>query len=193
MEKSGHTPARKKQNRTTCHASTVKARGANQDLLAALHVDKSFDCSADLSDLHRTVVTTNGYNAGDGHNKGNTSDDDDYHPTSVVHPPPFTFVEKKKIEPKIVLDCTFMTFLCPATFNNQLFCKCQPPLYSDEDISTFVDQFRKPLHFNFSATRNSAKQRESRDSTHASWLQNINLDVVSSFFAAAAAAINKTA
>jgi hypothetical protein len=122
--RTGHTPARKKQNRTTCHTSAVKARLANQDLLAALHVEKSFDCGAASSDLHLTVVTTDGYNARDGHNKGNTSDDDDYYPTSIVHPPPPSRLQtKKKIEPKIVLDCTFMTFLCLATFGNQFFCK----------------------------------------------------------------------
>jgi hypothetical protein len=44
-------------------------------------------------------------------------------------------------------------------------------------MSIFDDQFRKQLHFNFSATRNSAKQRESRESTRASWLREIDLDV----------------
>jgi hypothetical protein len=44
-------------------------------------------------------------------------------------------------------------------------------------MSTFDDQFRKQLHCNFSATRNSVKQRESRDSTRATRLWDIDLDV----------------
>ncbi len=44
-------------------------------------------------------------------------------------------------------------------------------------MSSFDDEFCKQLHFNFSATRNSANQRESRKSTRASRLQEIDLDV----------------
>jgi hypothetical protein len=73
-----------------------------------------------------------------------------------------------------------MTLLCPSTFNNQLFCKGQPSFYLDKDIFTFEDQFCKQLHFNFSATRNSATQRKSRGFTRASWLRDIDLDIVSS-------------
>ncbi len=69
-------------------ASSVKARGAIQDLLAALHVEESYDCGAESSNLHWTIVTPNGYDASDRHNIGDTSDDNNHHPTSVVPLPP---------------------------------------------------------------------------------------------------------
>ncbi len=171
-ETSGHTPARKKHGRTTRRASLVKAQGAIQEMLAALQVDD------ESSDLHRPIVTPNCNVARVGDHEDDSSDNEDYHPMSGHVPPPSSCLPKqKKIEPKIILDHSFLTFLCPSTFDNQPFWKGQPPLYSDADMSTFDDQFRKQLYFNFSATRNSAKQRESRESTRASWLREIDLDV----------------
>jgi hypothetical protein len=97
-ERSSHTPATKKQSRTTCCASSVKSRGAIQDLLAAaLHVDKSFDWGSELSNLHRTIITTNGYDASDEHNKDNKLDNNNYHPTSIVPPPLHDCVQKRSL------------------------------------------------------------------------------------------------
>jgi hypothetical protein len=48
-ETSGHTPARKKHGGTTRRASSVKAQGAIQEMLATLHVDD------ESSDLHRPI------------------------------------------------------------------------------------------------------------------------------------------
>ncbi len=84
-EKSGHTPARKKHGGTTRRASSVKAQGAIQEMLAALHVDD------ELSALHRPIVTPDCDVAGVGDHEDDSSDDEDYHPTSGhVPPPPFT-------------------------------------------------------------------------------------------------------
>jgi hypothetical protein len=71
----------------------------------------------------------------------------------------------------------FLTFLSPTTSDNQPFCKGKPPLYTDADMATFEDQLCKQLHFNFSATRNSAKQSKSHDFTRTSQLWDINVDV----------------
>jgi hypothetical protein len=49
-------------------------------------------------------------------------------------PPPSRLPKQKKIEPRIVLDRGFMTFLRPSTFDNQPFRKGQQPLYSDDEI-----------------------------------------------------------
>jgi hypothetical protein len=90
-EKSGHTPARKKHGRTTHCASSVKAGGAIRELLAALHVDDSFDRGAGSLDLHRPIVTPDCNVAGVGDLDDDTSNDENYHPTSGhVPPPPFT-------------------------------------------------------------------------------------------------------
>jgi hypothetical protein len=120
-EKLGHTPARKKHGGTASRASSVKVRRAIQELLPALHDDNSFDRCAKSLDLHRPMVTPHGKdgdNADGGHNKGNLSDDNNYHPTSIFSPPPSRLSAQKKKEPKIVLDRTFMTFLCPSTLIN---------------------------------------------------------------------------
>jgi hypothetical protein len=116
-DESGHTPVRKKHGQTTHLTASVKAQGAVQELLAAelssLHVDDSFDGVVELSDVHWTILTHDCDKADDGINK---SDNDNYHPPSVAPPPSSSLPlqkHKKKIKPKIVLDCSFMTFLCP--------------------------------------------------------------------------------
>jgi hypothetical protein len=84
----GHTLARKKHGRTMRRASYVKARGAIEELLlAALHINDLFDCGAKSSNLHRPIITPNCNDVDDRDNEGNTSDDEDYHPTSIVPPP----------------------------------------------------------------------------------------------------------
>ncbi len=147
-DKSGHTPARKKHGGVTSRASSVQAQEVIQVLLAAelssMHVDNSFDGIAKSSDMHHTIVTPDCNNADDGINESN---DEDYHPPSVAPR------KQKKIKPKIVLNCSFMTFLCPSTFNNQLFRKGQPQVYTNEDIAAFDNNVKEQLHFNFAATR----------------------------------------
>jgi hypothetical protein len=135
-EKSGHTPARKKHGGTTRCTSSVKAQGAFQEMLAALHVDDK------SSALHRPIVSPNCNVAGAGDRKDDSSNDEDYHPMSVhIPPPPSCLPKQKKIKPRIVLDGGFMTFLCPSTFNNQPFWKGQQPLYSDNKMVAFNVNF----------------------------------------------------
>jgi hypothetical protein len=72
-------------------ASYVKAQGAIDNLLlAALHINDLFDRGAESSDLHRPIATPKCGKVDDRDNKGNTSDNEDYHPTSIVPSPPFT-------------------------------------------------------------------------------------------------------
>ncbi len=86
-DKSIHTPVRKKHSGTTCHASSVKAQGVIQELLAtelySLHVDDLFDGVAKSSDVHWTIVTTDCNDADDRINKFN---DNNYHPSSIAPP-----------------------------------------------------------------------------------------------------------
>jgi hypothetical protein len=139
----GHTLARNKHGGTTHRASYVKAWGVIEELLlTALLVDNLFNPGTESSNLYQSIVTLNCDNVNDRDNKGNSSDNEDYHPTSVVPlPPPSRLPKQRKIEPKIVLNHMFMTFLCPITFDNQPFCKGKLPLYTDADLSTFQDQF----------------------------------------------------
>ena len=51
-------------------------------------------------------------------------------------------------------------------------------MYPDTEINCFDTQFWKQLHCNFLATRNTQKQRESRESTRASQLRDIDLGIV---------------
>jgi hypothetical protein len=89
-EMSGYTPTRKKHGGTTHRPSLVKAGGGIWELLAALHVDNSFDRGAESSDLHRPIVTPDCNVAGVGDLNNDTFDDKDYHPMSGhVPPPPF--------------------------------------------------------------------------------------------------------
>jgi hypothetical protein len=89
--KTGHTLARKKHGERMRHAPYVKVRGVIDDLLlAALHINDSFDHSAESSNLHRPIVTPDCDDINDRDNKGGTSDNEDYHPTSVEPSTPFT-------------------------------------------------------------------------------------------------------
>jgi hypothetical protein len=90
-----HTPARKKHGGTTRRASSVKAQGAIQEMLAALHVDN------ESSDLHRPIVTPDCDVAGIGDHEDDSSDDEDYHPTSGHVPPPLhAYLNKRRSSPR---------------------------------------------------------------------------------------------
>ncbi len=95
--------------------------------------------------------------------------------SSHIRLPPRLPTNKKKEPP---LDCTFMTFLCPSTFDNQPFWKGQPPKYTNKEIDAFNNNFREQLHFKFLATRMSQKQLESATTTQASRLRDDDLDVL---------------
>jgi hypothetical protein len=86
--KLGRTPARNKRGRTMRQASSVKAQGAIQEMLAALHIDDLVDRGAKLTDLHLPIVTPNCNVAGVGDHKDDTSDNEDYHPDTTGHVPP---------------------------------------------------------------------------------------------------------
>ncbi len=160
-ETTGLTHARKKHGGTTRRASSVKARGVIQMLLAAelssLRIEDSFDGCTELSNLHRKIRTP------DGGDTLHESDDEDYHPESVLSfdPPQrqHNNVHKKTSKPKLVIDKNFMCFLRPGTFDNQPFRKCKEVMYSVSEMDRFDTNFRKQLHFNFSATRKTQKQR----------------------------------
>jgi hypothetical protein len=162
-------------------ASSLKARGAIQELLATLYVEDLTNCGTKLSNLIWPFVTP--------HVMTVTTPMADTtratHPMMRIiipcpyfSPPPSRLPTQKKKEPKIVLDCTFMTFLCPSTFDNQLFQKDQPPKYTIKEIDAFNNNFRKKLHFNFLVTRMSQKQLESATATQASRLCNVDLGVL---------------
>ena len=51
-------------------------------------------------------------------------------------------------------------------------------MYSEDDIDRFDAEFRKQIHFNFSATRNTQKQKQSQEAIRASRLRDIDLDVI---------------
>ena len=159
-ETTGLTPAKKKHMNMTCLASSLKTRthcasslktqSAIQEALATeltlLHVDNS-------SNLHcMTIITPNGNKAANGLPKD--SDDDDYHPNSIV---PLPLKQHKKMvqvsETKLVVDRKFMCFLQPNTFDNQPFRRGKQEMYSIEQMDRFDANFRKQLHFNFSTTQ----------------------------------------
>ena len=51
-------------------------------------------------------------------------------------------------------------------------------MYSKDDIDQFDADFKKQIHFNFAATRNTLKQKQSQEATRASRLRDIDLDVI---------------
>ena len=112
-EKSGHTPARKKHGNPTRRVSSVRARVANQEALAAemssLHINNSFNAPVAPSDKCRTMIVTPNGHADEECVKD--SDDDDYDPAPVSNPaskPRSKKVPNKNSNSKLVLDRNFM-------------------------------------------------------------------------------------
>jgi hypothetical protein len=62
------------------------------------------DCSTNSSDNHRAIVNPNGNDANDRHSNSDTSNDNDYHPTSIL-PPSFMQAYTKEEQAK---DCTIV-------------------------------------------------------------------------------------
>jgi len=83
---------------------------------------------------------------------------------------------KKNSNPKVILDRNFMIILRPETFDHEPFRKGSSKMYSEHDIDRFDSEFRKQIHFNFAATRNTQKQKQSQEATRASRLRDIDLD-----------------
>jgi hypothetical protein len=110
-------------------------------------------------------------------------DDKDYYPPSQPPPPssnPAPKQKKKKNDPnpKFILDRSFMKYIWLLTFDHDPFWKGKVPLYTVDNIVVFVSNFKKQLHFNFSATRLSKRQAEISASMRASQLQYVDLDVL---------------
>ena len=71
-----------------------------------------------------------------------------------------------------------MCILRHDTFDHESFRKGKPTMYSTDDIAQFDADFKKQIHFNFAATQNTLKQKESQEATCASRLRDIDLDVI---------------
>ncbi len=184
-ETTGLTPARKKYGAPIHRASYLKVQSAIQEQLAKwlsllLHVLNSLaEGNNCLSD--QPVVPPNGDAMTNLDVDVLSSDDDDYNPAPEYLIPPPQRWHKKKIntkssKPKVVLDRSFMWFLWPGTFNNQLFKKGQQLMYSIAEMDWYNAEYRRQLHYNFSKTQNTQKQRQSTKATCASQLHDIDLD-----------------
>ena len=183
-EASGHTPARKKRGNTAHRVSALRARIAIQETLAAdmstLHVSESFVDREASSDLIRApVATPDGDDDGDERVDESDDDDNDYDPDSLpsVKPKKKTATKKAR-EGKVVLDRNFMCDLREDTFDPKPFRKGMQEKYSKSEIDRFDSDFKRQLHFNFAATRNTQKQRQSQEATRASRLRDIDLDLI---------------
>jgi hypothetical protein len=49
-------------------------------------------------------------------------------------------------------------------------------MYSIDEMDRYNTEYHRQLHFNFSETKNTQKQRQSTEATCASWLRDIDLD-----------------
>jgi hypothetical protein len=181
-EKSGHTPARKKHGHTTCRASSVWARVAIQEALSAemssLHVDDSLSRRVELLDKCRTMIVTPDGDEDDEQCIDNLADDSDYDDAPVANPTPKLLPRKirnKKSEPKLTLNRNFMCFLRPHTFDHELFRRGKEDIYSIAEMERFDADYRRQLHFNFSATRTTQKQKQAFDAPRASRLRDVDL------------------
>jgi hypothetical protein len=85
-------------------------------------------------------------------------------------------VNNKNSKPKVVLDRSFMYFIQPGTFDNQLFRKGQQPMYSVAEMDQYNPEYCRQLHFNFFKMQNTQKQRQSTKATCASRLCGNDLD-----------------
>ncbi len=176
-------PTRKKHGDATQRASAVKARVTIQEVLSAklstLYVDNLFNAHVGPSDECLTIqVTPDG---DDDDKRLNNSDDDDYDPTPISKLPPKPRPKKvstKNSDLKLALDCNFMCYLCPDTFNHELFRRGKPDMYCIAEMEQFDTDFRLQLHFNFLATRNTFKKKQSLGMNCASHICDVNLDAL---------------
>ena len=71
-----------------------------------------------------------------------------------------------------------MCFLRPHTFDHKLFRRGKEDIYSIAEMEQFDADYRRQLHFNFSATRTTQQQKQAFDATRASHLRDVNLDAL---------------
>ena len=71
-----------------------------------------------------------------------------------------------------------MCFLRPHTFEHKLFRRGKEDIYSVAEMERFDADYRRQLHFNFSATRTPQKQKQASDATRASRLRDVDLDAL---------------
>jgi hypothetical protein len=71
-----------------------------------------------------------------------------------------------------------MCFLRPHTFDHKLFCRGKEDICSIAKMERFDADYRRKLHFNFSATWTTQKQKQAFDATRASRLHDVNLDTL---------------
>jgi hypothetical protein len=184
-EKSSHTPTRKKHGHTTCRASSVRARVAIQEALSvkmsSLHVNVSLSRRVELPDNCRRMIVTPDGDVDDEQRINDSADDSDYDDAPVANPTSKSLPSKirnKKSEPKLTLDRNFMCFLRPHTFDHELFRRGKEDIYSITEIERFDSDYRRQLHFNFSATRITQKQKLAFNATRASRLRDVDLDAL---------------
>jgi hypothetical protein len=184
-EKSGHTPARKKHGHTTCRASSVRARVAIQEALSvemsSLHVDDSLSRHVELPNNCRTMIVTPDGDEDDEQRIDDSADDSDYDDAPVANPTSKSLrrkIHNKKSEPKLTLDRNFMCFLRPHMFDHELFRRGKEDINSIAEMERFDADYRRQLHFNFSATRTTQKQKQALDATRASCLRDVDLNAL---------------
>jgi hypothetical protein len=110
-----------------------------------------------------------------------SADDSDYNDVPVANPTPKslpTKIRNKKGKPKLTLDRNFMCFLRPHTFDHELFCRGKEDIYSIAEMERFNADYRRQLHFNFSATWTTQEQKQAFDVTRASRLHDVDLDTL---------------
>jgi hypothetical protein len=170
---------------TTCCASSVRARVAIQEALSAemssLHVDDSLTGRVELSDYCRKMIVTPDGDEDDEQRIDDSADDSDYNDVPVANPTAKslpTKIRNKKGKPKLTLDRNFMCFLRPHTFDHELFCRGKEDIYSIAEMERFDADYRRQLHFNFSATWTTQKQKQAFDATRASRLHDVDLDTL---------------
>jgi hypothetical protein len=111
-------------------------------------------------------------------------DDDDYVPTQTVSLPP----PKKKGgggDAKVILDSNVFTYLCPSTFDKDLFICGHPTVYSEDEMVQFDANYQKQLSFDFCASRATRKKAAAMQDARASRLRDIDLDVTPTLFSLA--------
>jgi hypothetical protein len=87
-------------------------------------------------------------------------------------------VQNKNSEPKLILDRNFMCYLQLDTLDHEPFRRGKQDMYQIAEIDRFDADFCMQLHFNFSATRTTLKQKQSLDATRASRLCDVDLNAL---------------
>jgi hypothetical protein len=127
------------------------------------------------------MIVTPGGDEDDEQRINDSADDSDYDDAPVANPTSKSLPRKirnKKSEPKLTLDHNFMCFLRPHTFDHELFHRGKEDIYSITEMERFDADYRRQLHFNFSATQTTQKQKQALDASRAIRLRDVNLDAL---------------